>query len=60
MHHSVTRYISTIKFKTHVYLSVSIGLSDEEKEIQELATNFAANELSPNMQKWDEEVRNIL
>jgi len=43
------------RFLSNTCLDLSIGLSDEEKEIQELATNFAANELSPNMQKWDEE-----
>ncbi|XP_039261018.1 isobutyryl-CoA dehydrogenase, mitochondrial-like [Styela clava] len=33
----------------------TIGLSDEQKEYQKLAYDFAQNELAPNMQKWDEE-----
>ena len=36
-------------------LDPSFGLNDEEKEFQSLATDFAAKELEPNMQKWDEE-----
>ena len=36
-------------------LNPSIGLSDEIKQFQALAFDFAANELEPNMQKWDEE-----
>lgn len=33
----------------------SIGLTDEQKEYQKLAYDFAQNELAPNMLKWDEE-----
>ena len=36
-------------------LNPAIGLNDEEKQFQALALDFAANELEPNMQKWDEE-----
>uniref|UniRef100_H2YH54 Acyl-CoA dehydrogenase/oxidase C-terminal domain-containing protein n=1 Tax=Ciona savignyi TaxID=51511 RepID=H2YH54_CIOSA len=32
----------------------SIGLSEEEKEFQTLALDFASKELEPNMQTWDE------
>ena len=39
----------------HSSLCPSIGLSDEEKEFQSLALDFAAKELEPNMQKWDKE-----
>ncbi|XP_062510306.1 isobutyryl-CoA dehydrogenase, mitochondrial-like isoform X1 [Corticium candelabrum] len=31
------------------------GLSDEQREFQNSAANFAANEMFPNMRKWDEE-----
>ena len=34
----------------------SIGLNEEQCQIQELATNFAKNEMAPNMEKWDMEV----
>ncbi|RUS29791.1 acyl-CoA dehydrogenase/oxidase [Jimgerdemannia flammicorona] len=32
----------------------SIGLTDEQKEYQEMARSFADKELSPSMQVWDE------
>uniref|UniRef100_H2YH53 Isobutyryl-CoA dehydrogenase, mitochondrial n=1 Tax=Ciona savignyi TaxID=51511 RepID=H2YH53_CIOSA len=35
-------------------LDLSIGLSEEEKEFQTLALDFASKELEPNMQTWDE------
>lgn len=31
------------------------GLTDEQKHIQKVATDFAKNELFPNMAKWDQE-----
>ncbi|KAB7504189.1 Isobutyryl-CoA dehydrogenase, mitochondrial [Armadillidium nasatum] len=34
--------------------SSSDGLSDEQKAIQEVALNFAKNEMRPKMEKWDE------
>jgi len=40
---------------TETSLNPAIGLNEEEKEFQALALDFAANELEPNMQKWDEE-----
>ena len=33
----------------------SSGLSEEQIAIQELATDFAQNEMLPNMSKWDQE-----
>merc|ERR1739838_1043059 len=36
-------------------LDASIGLSEEEAEIQSMAIDFATNELAPNQQKWDRE-----
>ncbi|XP_063063387.1 isobutyryl-CoA dehydrogenase, mitochondrial [Engraulis encrasicolus] len=32
----------------------SIGLSDEQKEFQKVAFDFAANEMAPHMAEWDE------
>lgn len=34
---------------------VSVGLSEEQKQIQQMAMDFAMSELKPNMQKWDKE-----
>ncbi|RWS21195.1 isobutyryl-CoA dehydrogenase-like protein [Leptotrombidium deliense] len=33
----------------------SFGLSDEQRQLQETALNFAKNEMQPFMRKWDEE-----
>jgi len=35
-------------------LDMSSGLTEEQKEIQSLATTFAMNELFPNMAAWDQ------
>ena len=32
------------------------GLNEDQRNIQELAMNFAAKELAPNMLDWDKEV----
>ena len=37
-------------------ISATLGLSDDQKQIQKVATDYAKNELFPNMAKWDEEV----
>ena len=42
---------------TIVYISASLGLTEEQKHIQKMATDFAKNELYPNMATWDQEVR---
>ncbi|KAG0003991.1 Isobutyryl-CoA dehydrogenase, mitochondrial [Entomortierella chlamydospora] len=44
-----TRFVSTSP------IDPSIGLTDEQKELQSLARAFADKEFAPNMQKWDEE-----
>ena len=31
------------------------GLNEDQLAIQELATNFAKNEMHPHMAKWDQE-----
>ncbi|XP_059154358.1 isobutyryl-CoA dehydrogenase, mitochondrial-like [Physella acuta] len=36
-------------------VDISHGLEEEQKQIQQVALDFAKNELAPNMQKWDEE-----
>ncbi|XP_078359240.1 isobutyryl-CoA dehydrogenase, mitochondrial-like [Oculina patagonica] len=33
----------------------SLGLTDDEREFQRVALDFAKNELAPDMQKWDQE-----
>ncbi|KAK3583981.1 hypothetical protein CHS0354_033781 [Potamilus streckersoni] len=33
----------------------TLGLSDEQKQIQKVAIDFARNEMYPNMAKWDQE-----
>ena len=35
--------------------SVSAGLTDEQKEMQALALDFAMKELFPNMSTWDQQ-----
>lgn len=32
------------------------GLTDEQKEFQKVAFDFAANEMSPHMAEWDQKV----
>lgn len=36
-------------------IDISHGLEEEQKQIQQVALDFARNEMSPYMQKWDEE-----
>ena len=38
-----------------LFCLVSSGLTDEQKEFQSLALNFAHNEMFPQMAKWDQE-----
>ena len=33
----------------------SIGLTDDQREFQEVAKNFADNEMFPHAEKWDGE-----
>lgn len=33
------------------------GLTDEQKEFQKVAFDFAANEMAPHMAEWDQKVR---
>lgn len=37
-------------------LTASLGLTDEQKEFQKVAFDFAANEMSPHMAEWDQKV----
>lgn len=34
-----------------------MGLSEEQKEFQKVAFNFAAREMAPHMAEWDQKVR---
>ena len=36
--------------------TASLGLTDDQREFQRVALDFAKNELAPEMQKWDQEV----
>ncbi|XP_012941253.1 isobutyryl-CoA dehydrogenase, mitochondrial [Aplysia californica] len=36
-------------------IDMSHGLNEEQVQIQQMALDFAKNEMAPNMQKWDEE-----
>lgn len=38
------------------FLAASYGLSDEQKEFQKVAFDFAANEMAPHMAEWDQQV----
>lgn len=37
--------------------TASYGLTDEQKEFQKVAFDFAANEMAPHMAEWDQKVR---
>ena len=39
-----------------LYFPASLGLNGEQKAIQEMALNFAKNEMSQQMAIWDEQV----
>lgn len=36
--------------------AASHGLTDEQKEFQKVAFDFAANEMAPHMAEWDQKV----
>jgi hypothetical protein len=36
--------------------TASLGLSEEQQQMQNVALRFAKEEMSPNMERWDEEV----
>lgn len=37
--------------------AAAYGLTDEQREFQKVAFDFAANEMAPHMAEWDEKVR---
>lgn len=39
-----------------MHFAASLGLTDDQREFQRVALDFAKNELAPDMQKWDQEV----
>ena len=41
-------------------LTASHGLTEEQKEFQKVAFDFAANEMAPHMAEWDQKVRTSL
>ena len=44
--------------KLDCHVPASSGLNEEQLAIQQMATDFATNELKPYMSKWDQEARN--
>ncbi|KAF9166579.1 Isobutyryl-CoA dehydrogenase, mitochondrial [Actinomortierella ambigua] len=46
---------SQARFASTFPLDPSVGLTDDQKELQSLARTFADKEFAPNMQQWDEE-----
>lgn len=44
----------------YVIITASSGLSDDQKQMQEVAQEFAKNEFLPNMAYWDENVSTFL
>lgn len=48
-------FINSLMFQI-CFLSASLGLTDDQREFQRVALEFAKNELAPEMQKWDQEV----
>jgi hypothetical protein len=38
-------------------ISASSGLNEEQQLYQKMASDFARNEMLPNMEKWDREVK---
>jgi hypothetical protein len=42
-----------------IFLKASEGLTEEQKQIQKVAWDFAQNEMQPNMAMWDEKVRQL-
>uniref|UniRef100_A0A4W3H1H2 short-chain 2-methylacyl-CoA dehydrogenase n=1 Tax=Callorhinchus milii TaxID=7868 RepID=A0A4W3H1H2_CALMI len=39
---------------THSCVDPAVGLTDEQKEFQKMAFDFASNELAPHMAEWDQ------
>lgn len=39
-----------------VFCPAAHGLTDEQKEFQKVAFDFAANEMAPRMAEWDQKV----
>lgn len=49
-------YCPCVVFQLCSLLTASCGLTDEQKEFQKVAFDFAANEMSPHMAEWDQKV----
>lgn len=59
VHVSVHGYILFHPFVLCVLFSLltaAHGLTDEQKEFQKVAFDFAANEMAPHMAEWDQKV----
>jgi len=55
--HKLHNYqLHTFLYMHCIISTASIGLSDEQKEFQKVAFDFAANEMAPHMAEWDQKV----
>ncbi len=45
--------------KFQYLIPASSGLTEDQAAVQKLATDFALNEMRPNMAKWDQEVSEL-
>ncbi|XP_029428560.1 isobutyryl-CoA dehydrogenase, mitochondrial isoform X2 [Rhinatrema bivittatum] len=52
--YKLNKYDSIASCYTSPALQASIGLTEEQKEFQKLAFDFAAREMAPHMTEWDE------
>lgn len=52
----ICRVFVSIKFPFCVFSAAAHGLTDEQKEFQKVAFDFAANEMAPHMAEWDQKV----
>lgn len=57
MRHICRVFVST-KFPFYVFCvsAAAHGLTDEQKDFQKVAFDFAANEMAPHMAEWDQKV----
>lgn len=58
-YHACTTPVSVhggILFHPYCLFSAAHGLTEEQKEFQKVAFDFAANEMAPHMAEWDQKV----
>ena len=59
----LTKYIQNVKvshiqklLSIHIFSVATSGLNEEQAAIQQMASDFAKNEMLPNMAEWDQKV----